>query len=175
MPTTVAILRRLIISKSRPFHSGRIPTSTNSLVARSFWHPVAQPRFVQSSHARKTLSSNILLVSANALDTNVLRGFATTTKKRTTAKKKTTIKKKVTKRAKKPKKKVRKVAKKPKKPTRPKILDIPPARALNGYNVFIQSQLKTVTGAGAANRLTDAVAQWRALSDSEKQVRSASQ
>jgi hypothetical protein len=119
--------------------------------------------------ASKTLSSDIPFPPGSAVEGVILRGYATTSKKRTSAKKKVTKKK-----AKKPAKKKaatkRKVAKKPKKPTRPKVLDIPSSRALSGYTIFIQDQLKLSTGQSAASRLIDAVEHWKSLSDFDKQV-----
>ena len=102
----------------------------------------------------------------------LLRAYATVSKSRVTTKKATTKKKKSVSKKKPEKKKVAKnsKSKKPAKPKRPKVLDIPSRRSLSGYQVFLQSQLKAVSGPGAANRLQTAVAEWRALSDDEKQV-----
>jgi hypothetical protein len=176
MPIAMATLRRLL-SISRLAHSGKVPTST-TLVSRGFCHRASHYCLSRNLSVLKTIPC----VSGNTGDNVILRSYATSTKKRPTSTKKTTTKRKTaTKKtpAKKSKKtaakkkkvvKKRKVAKKPKKPTRPKVLDIPSSRGISGYVVFLQDRLKSVGGPGATGRLTDAVSQWKALSDSEKQV-----
>lgn len=171
MQSTVATLRRLL-STARFSPSRKVPNST-TLLARNFCHRTFHSRLVQLVSAPRPLPPDIPIVSGSPVKGVILRSYAATTKKGTS--KKTTAKKKATKKKpKKPtKKKVaakRKVVKKPKKPTRPKVLDIPSPRGLSGYSVFIQNELKSSTGPGPANRLSDAVQQWKALSDTEKQV-----
>ena len=78
------------------------------------------------------------------------------TKKKTVAKKKPVKK--------------RKVAAKPKKPSRPKVLKVPSSRGISGYVVFLQDRLKSTSGPGSAGRLSVAVQEWKAFSDTEKQV-----
>jgi len=127
-------------------------------------------------------------VSTSSIENVFLRGYATaTTKKRATSTRKTTAKKKTATKKKAPAKKTkkktaakkkkpvkkRKVAAKPKKPARPRVLKIPSSRGISGYVVFLQTQLKSTTGPGAAGRLSDAVKEWKALSDIEKQVKPA--
>lgn len=172
----MAILRRLL-SASRLSQYRKVPTSA-TVVSRGFCGRTIQLRLL------KTLSASraIPIVPGNTIDNVNSRNYATTKKttaKKTTIKKKVPAKKTTTKKAVKKskskavKKKVvkkRKVAKKPKKPTRPKILDIPSPRGVSGYVVFIQERLKTVTGPGAPGRLSNAVTEWKALSDAEKQV-----
>jgi outer membrane biosynthesis protein TonB len=134
----------------------------------------------------KTLSADIPVVSGPTIDGFLVRSYATTTKKKpatktkpatkkkTTTKKKAPAKKKAA--AKKPKKVAKKkpvkkkVAKKPAKPTRPTVLAAPSARGLSGYVVYIQNHLKSTSGPGGPERLSEAVTQWRSLPDAEKQV-----
>lgn len=112
---------------------------------------------------------------ARLVDT-VSRGYATTTtkpKRKTTVKK--TVTKKTIKKAKKPKKKVvkkpkKRVAKKPVKVLKPKVAKLPSRYGISGYAMFLKNALSSTSGPGAAGRLTDASAQWKALSDSEKEV-----
>ena len=184
MPITMATLRRLL-NPSRLSQSGKVPTST-TVVYRSICHRTIQPRLSQVL----STSRAIPIVSGSTIENVFLRSYATATKKRvssttkkTTAKKKTVTKKKAPakKKAVKPKKKAakkkvvkkRKVAKKPKKPkkpARPKVLDIPATRGLSGYTVFLTDRLKSATGPGSSSRLSQAVAEWKGLSDTEKQV-----
>jgi hypothetical protein len=178
----MAALRRLL-SNSRSSLSGKVPIPT-TLTTRNLSHLAIQPRVVQVLSA----SNAIPIVSTSTVENVFLRGYATTTTKKgatstrkTTAKKKTATKKKApakkaTKKAKKktvakkkPVKK-RKVAAKPKKPARPDVIKLPSSRGISGYIVFLQTQLKSIPGPGAAGRLTDAVKEWKALSDTEKQV-----
>lgn len=177
MPITMATLRRLL-SNSR---LGKVSTPT-TLIARNFCHRATQPRVLQALPTSKAIP----IVSTSTIENVFLRGYATTTTKKRPAKKKTTAtkkkapakkvtrktKKKTVAKKKKPVKK-RKVAAKPKKPARPQVIKVPSSRGISGYIVFLQAQLKSITGPGAAGRLTDAVKEWKALSDTEKQVNTA--
>jgi len=167
----MATLRRLI-GNSRVSQFGQ--SSPITLVARGFCHRSVKPR---------------LSAVEKSFDGVLVRSYATATKRKAPAKKKTTTTRKTTKRktatkkktpakkAKKPKKKAvkkvakkRKVAKKPKKPVRPKVQNMPSSRSISSYVVFLQSALKSVTGPDPTSRLRNAVSQWKALSDAEKQT-----
>lgn len=170
MSITVATLRRL----TRFVTSTNVPRPTAALVTRAFSLCSANSSPLEPVVATRTYSAGLCHESCQLLDGHMVRGYATATKKkRGSTKKKTGTKKKTPKRkaAKKPaKKKARKVAKKPKKPSRPKVLNIPSQRAVSAYVVYIQSQLHSVKGGDPKTRLTDIAAQWRALSEAEKDV-----
>ena len=181
----MATLRRLL-SNSRFSLSGKVPTPT-TLLTRNFCHRATQPRVLQALSASKTIP----ILSINTIENVFLRGYATTTmKKRTVSTRKTTAKKKIATKKKAPAKKAtrktkkktvakkkpvkkRKVAAKPKKPARPQVMKVPSSRGISGYIVFLQTHLTSTTGPGAAGRLSDAVKEWKALSDTEKQVNTA--
>jgi outer membrane biosynthesis protein TonB len=131
------------------------------------------------------LSADIPVVSGSTIDSFLVRSYATTTTKKTATKKKPATKKTTTTKKKAPAKKkaavknpkkvakkkaIKKVAKKPAKPTRPTVMAAPSPRGLSGYVVYIQNHLKTTPGPGGPDRLSEAVREWRNLSDSEKQV-----
>jgi len=173
MPTNVATLHRLF-GKSRLPRSGKVPTPI-SVISRVFSQ---RPSLVLTS---KTLSANIPVLSGPTIDSFLVRSYATAAKKKSASAKKTATKKKAPAKkkaaAKKPKKAVKKktpkkkkVAKKPTKPSRPHVLTAPSGRGISGYVVYIQNHLKTTPGAGGPNRLSEAVKEWKNLSDAEKQV-----
>jgi outer membrane biosynthesis protein TonB len=178
MPTTMPTLHRLL-GKSRLTRSGKVPTPT-SVISRAFSQC---PSLLLTS---KTLSADIPVVSGPTINSFLVRSYATTTAKKSATKKKPATKKKTTTKkkapakkkaaAKKPKKVAKKkpikkkVAKKPAKPTRPTVLAAPSARGLSGYVVYIQNYLKSTPGPGGPDRLSEAVREWRSLSDAEKQV-----
>ena len=182
MPITMATLRRLL-SNSRFCQSGKVPTPT-TIVTRNFCHRATPPRILQALVASKTIP----ILSTSTVENVMLRGYATTTtKKSATSTRKSTGKKTATKKKKAPAKKAtrktkkktaakkkpvkkRKVAAKPKKPSKPKVLKVPSSRGISGYVVFLQDRLKSTTGPGSVGRLSVAVQEWKALSDSEKQV-----
>jgi hypothetical protein len=162
-------------------------SSPITLVARGICHRTVQPRL----YASRTP----VVDSSATLENIFLRGYATTTKKKPgpkktttrkpttkkttkkTAAKKTAAKKKkpAAKKAKPKKKAVKKVikkkkAKKPVKPVRPKVTPLPSPRALSGFVVYLQNELKSSTGPDAAGRLKTAVASWKSLSDAEQEV-----
>ena len=167
MSYAVASLRRLITT-SRASQSGKVQIPS-ILASRGFCH--------RASLAKPLLASPI--ATARLVDA-VSRGYATTTvkkPKRKSATKKTAVKKKTTakKAAKKPKKKVAKkpkkrVAKKPAKLAKPKILKVPTKYGISGYSLFMQNTLASSTGPGINERFSGASAQWKALSDAEKEV-----
>ena len=163
---SMAALRHL----ARLTQSGKVPTSTSFLVTRAFSQCIISPSLLRPVLTARTCSTRITRLAGASRDGFLRRCYVTATKKKTIVKKKkTTVKRKT--RAKKPiKKKARKVAKKPKKPSRPKVLDIPSPRGLSGYTVFLQSQLQSVKGVSAKDRIAEVGAAWRALSDPEKEV-----
>ena len=182
MSITMATLRRLL-SNSRFCQSGKVRTPTTP-ITRNFCHHTTQPRVLQAFSASKTIP----IVSTSTIENVFLRGYATaTTKKRATSTKKTTAKKKTATKKKAPAKKATRKTKKKtvakkkkpvkkrkveKRPARPKVIKVPSSRGISGYVVFLQDRLTSTSGPGSVGRLTDAVKEWRALSDTEKQVNS---
>ena len=150
MSYAVASLRRLITT-SRASQSGKVQIPS-ILASRGFCH--------RASLAKPLLASPI--ATARLV---VSRGYATTTVKK--PKRKTAAKKPKKKVAKKPKKRV---AKKPAKLAKPKILKVPTKYGISGYSLFMQSTLASSTGPGINERFSGASAQWKALSDAEKEV-----
>jgi outer membrane biosynthesis protein TonB len=158
----MASLRRLV-GNVRLAHG-----SAATLVVRGICHRTVQPSLA------KYASVNLARGYATATKTKTTK---TATKKKPAAKK---AKKPAAKKAKKPKKKVakkkvvKKVAKKrvkkPVKPVKPKATRLPSSRAISGYMVYLQNQLKSASGPNATLRLQNAVSQWKALSDTEKEV-----
>lgn len=170
VPSTMATIQRLL-GKSRFTGSGKVPTPT-LVVSRAFSQ---RPSLLLAS---RTFSVNIPVVTESTVDNLLVRSYATATRKKTTTKKKAPAKKKAAaKKPKKPKKKAekkkpkaKKAPAKPKKPLRPRPLPVPSGRGISGYVVYIQNHLKSTSGPGGPTRLSEAVRQWKTLSDAEKQV-----
>jgi hypothetical protein len=49
-------------------------------------------------------------------------------------------------------------------------MKLPPNSAISGYQLFMKETLLSTSGPGVPGRFTAAAAQWKALSDAEKQV-----
>jgi outer membrane biosynthesis protein TonB len=169
MSTAVASLRRLLTASRAP-RSGNVQIPA-ILASRGFCHRAALAKPVLVSPIAAARLADALSRGYATTTTTKPKRKTTTTKKTTKTKKKTTAKKAV----KKPKKKVvkkpkKKVAKKPVQLRKPKLMKLPPNSAISGYQLFMKETLLSTSGPGVPGRFTAAAAQWKALSDAEKQV-----
>lgn len=171
-PSAMASFNRLLTA-ARASHFGK--TGFPSILAsRRFCH---RATFATSLHASPISAARLVETASRAYATTTTKRKTTAkktatpkkpaAKKKTATKKKTAAKKKTaTKKAKKPKKKVVKKAKKtPAKVSKPKVITLPSPRPVSGYVLFIRDVMS-----GNTIPMTEASAQWKAISDPEKEV-----
>jgi len=171
MSTAVASFRRLLTASRAP-RSGKVQIPS-ILASRGFCHRAALAKPVLVSPIATERLADALSRGYATTTTTKHKRKTTTTKKTTKPKKKKPAKKTVKKAKKKVVKKTKKrVVKKPKKPvapTKPKLMKLPPSSGVSGYALFLKDALTATSGPGGKDRLAGASAQWRALSDAEKQ------